>query len=149
MADESNVDMIRIIYLPSSSSLLLQYQQARLLSFDRFKFFQDILRDFWLCNTNSNDLNASIPLVAAVLKSFGKGLVQNLKVVNVHFAKGVTAAELVDLMMNFIKDPDLVIPDTVVTHSWIYMCAIQLKRRGEERKKGGDKEIIERVLSRE
>jgi hypothetical protein len=121
----------------------------RLLSFDSFEFFEDILRDFWFCHTNGDDRDTGIILITGILKekkdkldkggrneiyvkitryldSAGKRLVQFIELIDVYLVERVAAAELVDFVMDFVENPNFIVIDSVITHSLKDVIAVQL-----------------------
>mmetsp|Transcript_11696 Transcript_11696/g.35688 ORF Transcript_11696/g.35688 Transcript_11696/m.35688 type:complete len:279 (-) Transcript_11696:32-868(-) len=84
------------------------------------------IRDARLSDTDGNQLNTSIPFVTVLLQSLKEGLVELLEQINVHLLHGVGRAELVDLVMDLIKDPRLIIVYAILFHGFPSLIFSQL-----------------------
>ena len=74
----------------------------------------ETLWDGGLRDTDGNDFDTWSPSVGVFLKHLNKLLIQLIKLVNEDLLEGVLGAELVDLVMDLVVDPRLVIIHCVV-----------------------------------
>mmetsp|Transcript_138043 Transcript_138043/g.195365 ORF Transcript_138043/g.195365 Transcript_138043/m.195365 type:complete len:201 (-) Transcript_138043:57-659(-) len=69
--------------------------------------------------------DASVPVITVTLQRIGQLLIQALELRDVHFLEAVTGAELVDLVVDLVEDPRLVVVWAVELDGVVRLCGIQ------------------------
>mmetsp|Transcript_2261 Transcript_2261/g.4537 ORF Transcript_2261/g.4537 Transcript_2261/m.4537 type:complete len:263 (-) Transcript_2261:114-902(-) len=81
----------------------------------------NLLRDFGLCDANGDNFDTSVVLSAVSLQRLLNPVVDSVKLLNVNFLQCMLRAELIDLVMELGKDPDIVIVNTIVSYGIHHM----------------------------
>ena len=105
---------LRLGLLGGDQLLLRRDQQARLLLLDQLVVALDALGDARLGDADRNHLDARVVLGAVGLQRLGERLVEPIELVDVDLLQRVRRAELVDLVVDLVKDPKLVVVHAVV-----------------------------------
>jgi hypothetical protein len=105
--------------------LLLCYPKGRPLGFNVLIVIGKGLWNGGLGDTNRDYFNARGPLVCIGLENFDKLLVEFIELIDEYFLECVLRAELIDLMMNLVIDPCLIIVHRVVLDGLMRQIFVQ------------------------
>jgi hypothetical protein len=104
---------------------LLCYPKGRPLGFNVLIVIGKGLWNGGLGDTNRDYFNARGPLVCIGLENFDKLLVEFIELIDEYFLECVLRAELIDLMMNLVIDPCLIIVYGVVLDGLVRQIFVQ------------------------
>jgi hypothetical protein len=88
--------------------------ELSLLGLDVLIILHEVLGNVGLGHSDGNDLNTRSPVVAVSLQFVLKLLIKVVELIDEDLLEGGLGAELVDFVMDLIKDPGLVVVDGVV-----------------------------------
>lgn len=116
---DSRCNSLRFSLLFFDLLFLLCNVEKCFLCFNLFIVFHQTFWYLWLGDSNTNDFNTRSPSSCTLRQCIGQLLVKSVKFVNEDVLESVFTAELVDLMVNLIKNPRFVVVDGVVLDSFL------------------------------
>mmetsp|Transcript_30293 Transcript_30293/g.34534 ORF Transcript_30293/g.34534 Transcript_30293/m.34534 type:complete len:255 (+) Transcript_30293:439-1203(+) len=113
------------LFFHESLSLLSDLETS-LFGLDLFVVFQYVLRYPGLGHANCDDHQTWCINIDIVLERPSQNLVETIEFVDEHLLKGVSAAELVDFVVNLVVDPRLVVVNGIILYDGVRGVGTQL-----------------------
>jgi hypothetical protein len=118
--------LLRHLLLHPHLLLLSRDEEVHLQLLDLLEVLLDSIRDLRFGDSDGKNLDAWRPRAKVLVEGLDEFLVELVEDVDVDLLQGVLGAELVDLVVQLVSDPELLIILSVVEHSVVDELLLQL-----------------------